>query len=107
VAHESAVPARLPKSTNQESNLRFQVVRLPELGKKQLALTKVGQAQPARWALSCNNPSHDGYAKSTAWNGSIALPVAGSPRRNQPHMLRAQLSAPLQYLVLQNASPSD
>lgn len=95
VAHESVVPARLPKPTNEESNLRFQVVRLPGLGKKQLALTRAGQAQHARSALSCNNPSHDGHAKSTAWNGSIASPVAGSPRRNQPHMPREQLSAPL------------
>jgi hypothetical protein len=107
VAHESAAPTRLPKSANEESNLRFQVFRLPRLGKRQLALTRPGQAQPARWALSCNNPSHDGHARSTAWSGSIASPVAGSPRRNQPHMPREQLSAPLQYLVLQNASPSD
>jgi hypothetical protein len=34
-------------------------------------------------ALFCNNPSHDDHAKNTAWNGSIALPVAETQQRNR------------------------
>ena len=107
VAHASVIPTRLPKSINEESNLRFQVIRPLRVRKKQLALTRAGQAQHGQLASSCNNPFHDGRAKSTAWNGNIALPVAGSQRRNRLHMLREQSSAPPQGLIGRNACQSD